>query len=97
MPSLDEIGQVVILFWKLCQCIFAMLFLIFLEKKNDTLFEQVFKFRQWTFYILLLYPLKKGWAFYLNKIESPFPINALCQVWFNRLSRSEEEDGNVKT
>ena len=54
-----------------------------LGKKNDTLFEQVFKFRQWIFYISLLYPLKKGRAFHLNKIESPFPINALCQVWFN--------------
>ena len=26
-------------------------------------------------------PLEKGWALHLNKLESPSPKNALCQVW----------------
>ena len=26
-------------------------------------------------------PLEKGGAFHLNKLESPSPMNALCQVW----------------
>ena len=26
-------------------------------------------------------PLEKDWAFHLNKLEFPLPIDALCQVW----------------
>ena len=28
-------------------------------------------------------PLEKGWALHLNKLESPSPKDALCQVWLN--------------
>ena len=27
------------------------------------------------------YPMEKGMTFYLNKLESPTPKDALCQVW----------------
>ena len=45
--------------------------------------KKIFKFRQCNFAILLKYylPLEKGGAIHLNKLESPSPKNALCQVW----------------
>ena len=37
-------------------------------------------------------PLEKGGAHHLNKLESPSPKDAFCQVWLNWLSGSGEED-----
>ena len=36
-------------------------------------------------------------ALHLNKLESPSPKNALCQVWLKLASGSGEEDENVKS
>ena len=33
----------------------------------------------------------------MNKLESPFPEDALCQVWLKLPNGSGEEDGNVKS
>ena len=33
------------------------------------------------YFVTLLWTLKKGVAHHLNKLESPSPENALCQVW----------------
>ena len=40
-----------------------------------------FKFRQFIFAIHNYFPLEKGGAFHLNKLESPSPKDALCLVW----------------
>ena len=37
-------------------------------------------------------PLEKGGALHLNKLESPSPKDALCQVWLKWPSGSGEED-----
>ena len=42
-------------------------------------------------------PLEKGGVLHLNKLESPSPKNALCQVWLKLASGSWEEDENVKS
>ena len=36
-------------------------------------------------------------ALHLNKIESPSPKDALCQVWLKLASGFEEKDENVKS
>ena len=43
---------------------------------------------------VLFSPLEEGGAFHLNKLESPLPKDALCQLW---PSGSGEEDENVKS
>ena len=35
--------------------------------------------------------LEKGWALHLNKLESPSPNDALCQVWLNWPSGSRKD------
>ena len=40
-----------------------------------------FKISQIYFSFLLLYPRGTGLAIHLNKVEFPYPKNALCQVW----------------
>ena len=47
---------------------------VILEKK-------IFEFRQCIFAILLFFPFGKGRVFYLNKLDSPSPKDALCQLW----------------
>ena len=42
--------------------------------------EKKLKFRQCIFAIMICLPLEKGVALRLNKLESPFPKDALCQV-----------------
>ena len=42
-------------------------------------------------------PLEKGGALHLNKLESPSPKDALCQVWLNSPSGSGVEDEIVKS
>ena len=39
----------------------------------------------------------RGMALYLNKLESPSPIDVLCQVWLNWPSGSGNEVQNVKS
>ena len=43
--------------------------------------EKILKFCQCIFAILLLSPLEKERALHLNKLKSPSPKDALCQVW----------------
>ena len=43
--------------------------------------EEVFKFRQCIFSISEFSPFGKGGGLHLNKLESPSPKDALCQVW----------------
>ena len=43
--------------------------------------EKVFKYFKYNFTILLLSPLGEGCGPSLNKLESPPPKDALCQVW----------------
>ena len=38
------------------------------------------------------FPLEKGGALHLNKLEFPSPKDALCQIWLNWPSGSGEED-----
>ena len=49
------------------------------------------------FKICQLSPLGKGRGLHLNKLESPSPKDALCQVLLNWPSGSGEEDLNVKS
>ena len=49
------------------------------EISSAVLEKKIFKFRQCIFTNYL--PLVKGWAHHLNKLESPSPKDALCQVW----------------
>ena len=48
---------------------------------GSVVLEKIFKFRQCIFTIRNYLPLEKGMALYLNKLESLFPNDALCQVW----------------
>ena len=43
--------------------------------------SKIFKFRQCILTISNYLPLEKGWAFHLNKLESPATKDALCQIW----------------
>ena len=44
--------------------------------------KKIFKFRKCIFSLFRNYlPLGKGGALHLNKLESPSPKDALCQVW----------------
>ena len=43
--------------------------------------KKIFKFRQCISLFRNYLPLEKGWALHLNKLESPSPKDALCQVW----------------
>ena len=44
--------------------------------------KKILKFRKCVFSLFRNYlPLEKGWALHLNKLESPSPKDALCQVW----------------
>ena len=57
--------------------------------------KKIFKFCQYIFAILLLYVIIfpwKGEILHLNKLESPSPKDALCQVWLKLASRSGGED-----
>ena len=38
-------------------------------------------------YLCNYLPLEKGGALHLNKLESPSPKDALCQVWFKQAQR----------
>ena len=42
------------------------------------------------------FPLEKGKALHLNKLEFPLPKDALCQVWLKLAQWSGEEDSNFK-
>ena len=44
-------------------------------------------FREEDFLNCYYLPLKKGWALYLNKLESPSPKDALCQFWLKLAKR----------
>ena len=50
-------------------------------KLAQRLWIKIIKFCQCIFAISKLSPLGKGRAFHLNKLESPSPKDALCQVW----------------
>ena len=59
---------------------------VFLEKK-------IFKFINAFSLFHNYFPLEKGVAFHLNKLEFPSPNNALCQVWLKNVAHfSREED-----
>ena len=61
--------------WRMLCAKFAKIGPVFLEKKIFLNFVQVFSlFRNYP-------PLEKGRALDLNKLESPSPKDALCQVW----------------
>ena len=47
---------------------------VVLEKKILNFFNVFSLFRNYL-------PLEKRWALHLNKLESPSPKDALCQVW----------------
>ena len=53
----------------------------FVEIGPVILEDKIFKVCQCIFAILLLSPLRKGMALHLNKLKSPSPKDALCQVW----------------
>ena len=48
--------------------------------------KKIFKVHQCIFTLSYYLPLEKGVALHLNKIESPLPKDALCQVWLNLAS-----------
>ena len=48
--------------------------MLWINRRFLNIFNKILLFR---YYL----PLEKGMAFYLNKLESPLPKDALCQVW----------------
>jgi hypothetical protein len=61
----------------------------FLRRRFLKVFSEFLLFR---YYL----PLGKGVVLHLYNSESPLPNDALCQVWLNWPSGSEEEVENVK-
>ena len=43
--------------------------------------KKIFKFRQYISLFRNYLPFEKGGAVHLNKLDSPSPQDALCQVW----------------
>ena len=53
----------------------------------------------WMYFLLFrnYLPLEKGRALHLNKLESPSPKEALCQVWLKSAQWFWDEDENLKS
>ena len=43
--------------------------------------KKIFNFNMFFYYFVIISPWKRGGALHLNKLESPSPKDALCQVW----------------
>jgi hypothetical protein len=50
-------------------------------------YERIFRWEANFLLICYYFPLEKGVDLYLNKVESPLPLNDFCQLWLKLAQR----------